>query len=328
MMDHRISVAPMLDWTNRHCRYLHRLISPDTVLYTEMVTTSAILRGDSHKYIAYNEQEHPVVLQLGGSDVNDLVKCCEIADQYAYDAVNLNVGCPSDRVQKGRFGACLMNEPELVAQCVTEMQKVESLPITVKCRIGVDDNDSLDNFLFFVQHMVDAGIKTIIVHARKAWLKGLSPKQNRSIPPLHYDFVYAAKQKFPDHEFIINGGINTIEEVQQHLTHVDGVMLGRAIWNSPWLLYDLQQYVFDTDFTTTRDEVLSAYMSYCETQIQAGLKLHWLLPPILGLFHGLPGNKKWKSHLVSQAPTRGNDLSVFDEARSMVNTVTQSMEVS
>lgn len=326
MIDHRVSVAPMLDWTNRHCRYLHRLISPDTVLYTEMVTTSAILRGDSHKYIAYNQPEHPVVLQLGGSDVKDLVKCCNIADQYGYDAVNLNVGCPSDRVQKGRFGACLMNEPELVAQCVKAMQDEVSIPVTVKSRIGVDDNDSLDNFLSFVEHVVNAGVKTIIVHARKAWLKGLSPKQNRTIPPLHYDFVYAAKQRFPDHEFIINGGINTVREVEEHLHHVDGVMLGRAIWNSPWLLYDLQQQILDSGFATTRDEVLSAYMSYCESQMAAGLKLHWLLPPILGLFHGLPGNKKWKSHLVAQAPSRVNDLSVFNEARAMIGVATQKVE--
>ena len=318
-MNHKISVAPMLDWTNRHCRYLHRLISPDTVLYTEMVTTSAILRGDTKKHIGYNEQEHPVVLQLGGSDVEDLAKCCEIADEYGYDAVNLNVGCPSDRVQKGRFGACLMNEPRLVAECVAAMQVKTDLPITVKCRIGVDDNDSLENFLTFVQCIVDAGVKTVIVHARKAWLKGLSPKQNRTIPPLHYDYVYAAKLQFPDIEFILNGGINTVEDVAQQLTQVDGVMLGRAIWNSPWLLYQLQQRFYESDFSTTRDEVLAAYVRYCETQIQTGLKMHWMLPPILGLFHGLPGNKKWKSYLVAQAPKRGDDLRVFSEARSMVD---------
>jgi len=308
----------MLDWTNRHCRYLHRLISVDAVLYSEMITTPAILQGDTSKYIGFNKEEHPVVLQLGGSDANDLAKSCQIAQQYGYDAVNLNVGCPSDRVQKGRFGACLMNEPDLVIKCVKAMQKAVDIPISIKCRIGVDDNDSYENFQSFIRQVVDAGIKTIIVHARKAWLKGLSPKQNRSVPPLNYDFVYKIKRQLPEIEFILKGGIETIQQVQIHLEYVDGVMLGRSIWNSPWLLYELQQQLFVNSFTTSRDLVLEQYMIYCQQQMKMGAKLHWLLPPILGLYHGLPGNKKWKDHLVTQAPSRINDISVFKEARELI----------
>ncbi len=308
----------MLDWTNKHCRYLHRLISADAVLYSEMITTPAILQGDTSRYISFNKEEHPVVLQLGGSDANDLAKSCQIAQQYGYDAVNLNVGCPSDRVQKGRFGACLMNEPDLVVKCVTAMQKAVDIPITVKCRIGVDDNDSYENFQSFNRQVADAGIKTIIVHARKAWLKGLSPKQNRSVPPLNYDFVYKIKQQLPEIEFILNGGIETIQQVQIHLEYIDGVMLGRSIWNSPWLLYELQQQLFANGFATSRDAVLEQYMAYCQEQMKMGVKLHWLLPPVLGLYHGLPGNKKWKSHLVTQAPSRINDISVFKEARELI----------
>ena len=314
-----VSVAPMLDWTDKHCRFLHRLISPDVLLYTEMVTAPAILRGNTDKYIGYNQQEHPVVLQLGGSDAEELRHCCEVAENYGYDAVNLNVGCPSDRVQKGRFGACLMKEPELVADCVRQMQQSANIPITVKCRIGVDDKDKFEDLTEFIDKVSASGIKTIIIHARKAWLKGLSPKQNRSVPPLKYDYVYKVKKLFPELEIVINGGINSVEEAKQHLMHVDGVMLGRAIWNSPWLLFNLQNELFETKVSCTRDQVLEKYIEYCQLQIDAGVKLHWLIPPILGLFHGLPGNNNWKSHLVINAPKRISDISVFAEARGFIN---------
>ena len=307
----------MLDWTDKHCRYLHRLISADTVLYSEMITTPAILQGDTQKYIGYNQQEHPVVLQLGGSDASDLAKSCVIAQEYGYDEVNLNVGCPSDRVQKGRFGACLMNEPQLVVECMKSMQQAVDIPITIKCRIGVDDNDSFDNLLSFIQQVADSGVKIIIIHARKALLKGLSPKQNRSIPPLNYDYVYKIKALFPELTIVINGGINTFEEVQQNLQQVDGVMLGRAIWNNPWLLHDLQNKIIATS-SNTRDQVLQKYMKYCQNQMQKDVKLHWLLPPILNLYHGIAGNKKWKSYLVTQAPKRDKDIDVFDEAREFI----------
>jgi tRNA-dihydrouridine synthase A len=318
-MNHRLSVAPMLDWTDKHCRYLHRLISADALLYSEMITTPAILQGDTDKYIGFNSKEHPVVLQLGGSDAKDLARSCVVAQEFGYDEVNLNVGCPSDRVQKGRFGACLMNEPELVVQCIQAMQQAVSIPITVKCRIGVDDNDSYENLSAFVQQLADAGLKTLIIHARKALLKGLSPKQNRSVPPLNYDFVYRIKGQFPNLTIVINGGINTLIEVQQHLKQVDGVMLGRAIWNNPWLLHDLQQELFAGKNDNNRDNVLQQYIQYCQCEMAKGVKLHWLLPPILNLYHGLSGNKKWKSHLVTQAPKRDKDITVFSEARELID---------
>jgi len=308
----------MLDWTDKHCRYLHRLISKDVLLYSEMITTPAILQGDQQKYIGFNSQEHPVVLQLGGSDPEDLAKSCIVAQEYGYDEVNLNVGCPSDRVQKGRFGACLMNEPDLVVECVKSMMQSVDIPITVKCRIGVDDNTSYENLLAFIQHLDQAGLQTVIIHARIAILKGLSPKQNRSVPPLNYDFVYRIKKEMPHLNIVINGGIDSVEQAQEHLKYVDGVMLGRAIWNNPWLLNDLQQKLFDSTTSVTRDDILKYYQTYCEKQLELGVKLHWLLPPVLNLYHGLPGNKKWKNYLVTQAAIRQNDVSVFDEAREFI----------
>ncbi len=316
-MKHTISVAPMLDWTDKHCRFLHRLISKDTVLYTEMVTTPAILQGDTFKYIGFNEQEHPVVIQLGGSNPSDLAKSSVIAQEHGYDEVNLNIGCPSDRVQKGRFGACLMNEPKLVGNCVKTMQESVDIPVTIKCRIGVDNNDSFESLVLFIEQIAKAGVKTVVIHARKALLKGLSPKQNRTVPPLNYPYVYKIKALFPELSIIINGGINTVDETHEHLKHVDGVMLGRAIWNNPWLLHDLQNN-FLIPSENNRDKVLFEYVDYCQSQLQNNVKLHWLLPPVLNLFHGLVGNKKFKSHLVTQAPKRGNDLTVFEEARGFI----------
>jgi tRNA-dihydrouridine synthase A len=284
-----------------------------------MITTPAILQGDTKRYIDFNAEEHPVVLQLGGSNAQELAKSCVIAEEFGYDEVNLNVGCPSDRVQKGRFGACLMNEPELVVQCIQVMQQSVSIPITVKCRIGVDNNDSYENLSGFVQQLEDAGLKTLIIHARKALLKGLSPKQNRSVPPLNYEFVYRIKQEHPELSIIINGGINTVDETITHLENVDGVMLGRAVWNNPWLLHELQNKLFQQNSDKTRDQVLEKYIHYCESELKKDVKLHWLLPPVLNLYHGIVGNKKWKSHLVTQATKRENDLSVFTEAKEYIN---------
>ena len=318
-MNQTFSVAPMLDWTDKHCRYLHRLISKDVVLYSEMITTPAILKGDTQKHLSFNPEEEPVVLQLGGSDRDALARCCVTAQNYGYDAINLNVGCPSDRVQKGRFGACLMNEPELVVDCISAMMKAVEIPITVKCRIGVDDNDSFENLHLFVKKLSDAGLETLIIHARKALLKGLSPKQNRSVPPLNYDYVYRIKQLFPNLSITINGGINSVIEAKEHLNHVDGVMLGRAIWNNPWLLNDLQNELIGKGINNSRDKVLQQYINYCQTQLKNNVKLHWLLPPVLNLYHGIAGNKKWKSHLVTQAPKREKDLTVFEEARGFIN---------
>lgn len=321
MINRKLSCAPMLDWTDRHCRYFHRLISDRVLLYTEMITTGAILNGDQQLLLGFSPEEHPVAIQFGGSDVNDLATCAKMAEDLGYDEINLNVGCPSDRVQKGRFGACLMKEPELVAACFTAMQQAVDIPVTIKSRIGVDDDDSFESFEQFIKTVKSAGCETFIVHARKALLKGLSPKQNRSVPPLKYDFAHDIKVKYPELDIIINGGVDTTEKALEQLLHVDGVMVGRAFWNAPWLIREMHDAMKLGQQTKTRDDVLIAYTEYCRQMIDQGLSLHWLIRPILGLFHGFPGNKKWKSHLVTEAPRRKQDVSVINEAREWVDYV-------
>ncbi len=315
---HKLAVAPMLDWTDRHCRYFHRLISDQVLLYTEMVTAPAILLGDRDKYIGFSNKEHPVAIQLGGSNSKELASCARIAEDYGYDEVNLNVGCPSDRVQKGRFGACLMKEPELVAECITAMQQVVNIPVTVKSRIGVDDQESYEAFDHFIQTVRQTGCDTFIIHARKAYLKGLSPKQNRHIPPLQYHFPYRLKKDHPELKVMINGGVNTVEEAQKHWQHCDGVMIGRAFWNAPWLIREMHDAAGFKNMNSGRDDVLKAYLDYCRLQINEGNSLHWLIRPILGLYHGMKGNKKFKSYLVTEAPRRKTDVSVLNEARTFV----------
>jgi len=321
-LDRRLSVAPMLDWTDRHCRYFHRLISSKVLLYTEMVTTPAILRGDEEKHLGFSPEEHPVALQLGGSDPEALAACARIAADRGYAEINLNVGCPSDRVQKGRFGACLMKEPELVARCFEAMQSAVDIPVTIKSRIGVDDDDSYESFAAFIETVKAAGCQTFIVHARKALLKGLSPKQNRTVPPLKYHYVHDLKAAHPDLEIILNGGLESVDMVQQEMQHIDGVMIGRAFWNAPWLIHDIHQHLeLGTGCAKNRDEVLLAYTDYCAQMVGQGLSLHWLIRPILGLFHGFPGNKKWKSHLVTEAPRNPTDVGVITAAREWVKDV-------
>lgn len=317
----RLSVAPMLDWTDRHCRYFHRLISDQVLLYTEMITTGAILNGDRQQLLAFSPAENPVAIQLGGSDPNDLAVCAKMAEDLGYDEVNLNVGCPSDRVQKGRFGACLMKEPDLVAECFTAMQEVVKIPVTIKSRIGVDDDDSFESFERFIKTVHSAGCDTFLIHARKALLKGLSPKQNRSVPPLRYEYAHDIKNQYPELNIVLNGGINEVAQAVEQLNHVDGVMVGRAFWNAPWLIREMHEAMDLGKQQTTRDEVLRSYMIYCDEMIQQGLNLHWLIRPILGLFHGFPGNKKWKSYLVTEAPRRNQDVSVIAEAREKVDYV-------
>lgn len=314
----KLSVAPMLDWTDRHCRFFHRLISDQVLLYTEMVTCPAILRGEREKYIGFSPEEHPVALQLGGSDVKDLAACARIAEDMGYAEINLNVGCPSDRVQKGRFGACLMKEPELVADCYAAMQQAVQIPVTIKSRIGVDEQDSYEAFAAFIETVKSAGCDTFIVHARKALLKGLSPKQNRKVPPIKYEFPWQLKQLHSELTIVVNGEIDTVEKAQQQLEKVDGVMIGRAFWNSPWLIREMHESFGMTQQASSRDEVLLSYADYCQAMLHQGLNLHWLIRPILGLFHGLPGNKKWKSHLVTEAPRRPKDVAVIQEAREWV----------
>ncbi|WP_395374614.1 tRNA dihydrouridine(20/20a) synthase DusA [Marinicella sp. W31] len=320
-LNRTVAVAPMLDWTDRHCRYFHRLISPQTLLYTEMITAPAILRGDRKKVLDFSAAENPVALQLGGSDPQALAECARIAEDLGYQEINLNVGCPSDRVQKGRFGACLMKEPELVADCIDAMQNATVLPVTVKSRIGVDDQEGYDQFRHFIDAVAAAGCNTFIVHARKAWLQGLSPKQNRTVPELKYDYVYRLKKERPELTIQINGGINDVAAVESHLQQTDGVMIGRAVWNAPWLLYDIDTFLQRADVNKNRDTVLSAYQAYCEEMLLGSVNLHWMIRPILGLFHGLPGNKKWKSYLVTESPRRPKDVSVITEARAFVHTI-------
>jgi tRNA-dihydrouridine synthase A len=297
----KIALAPMLDWTDRHFRYFIRLLSPHTLLYTEMITTGAILHGDADRHLRFNAQEHPVALQLGGSDPAHLAPCAQIAEEYGYDEINLNVGCPSTRVQSGRFGACLMREPQLVAKCVQAMRQAVSIPVTVKCRIGVDEQEDYPSLSRFVSAAEQGGCDTFIVHARKAWLKGLSPKQNRDIPPLQYDLVYRLKQDNPHLTLYINGGIATLPDIEQHLQQVDGVMLGRVAYQHPWLFTEIEQQLFNTHHALTRVDILSHYLTYCEAQLSLGVRLSTLIRPIMCLFNGMPGAKGWRRHLSQHA---------------------------
>ena len=312
---HRFSVAPMLDWTDRHCRYFHRLFSSHALLYTEMVTTGAILHGNRQRHLQYNPAEHPVALQLGGSDPADLALCAKIGADFGYDEINLNVGCPSDRVQNGRFGACLMAQPELVAECVAAMRQAVHLPVTVKSRIGVDDRDSYQELTQFIGLVAAAGCETFIVHARKAWLSGLSPKQNREIPPLRYDIVKQLKQEFPQLAIVINGGISTLDTAQTFLQELDGVMLGREIYHNPYLLAQVDAEIFNTARPKkSRQEIVLAILPYIEQQLQAGERLHNITRHMLGLFHGVDGARLWRRHLSENANKKGADQRVLLQA--------------
>jgi len=301
----------MLDWTDRHCRYLLRQISRHTLLYSEMVTTAAILQGNRERWLRFDPAEHPVALQLGGSDPAALATCARIGADLGYDEINLNVGCPSNRVQSGRFGACLMAEPELVGDCVAAMQGAVQVPVTVKTRIGIDAHDSYAALAGFVRCIRDAGCRTVIIHARKAWLQGLSPKENRSIPPLKYDYVYRVKQQFPELEVVINGGITSLDAAAIHLQHVDGVMLGRAAYHNPWLLAAVDAELFgDHDPPPTREQVVQLMLPYISRELQAGTALKHITRHMLGLFQGMPGARHWRRHLSEQAirPGAGTEV--------------------
>ncbi|MGD0960127.1 MAG: tRNA dihydrouridine(20/20a) synthase DusA [Methylomonas sp.] len=305
----------MLDWTDRHCRYFHRLFSRQALLYTEMVTTGAILHGDRERHLGYDQAEHPLVLQLGGSDPGALAVCSRIAEDYGYDEVNLNVGCPSDRVRNGRFGACLMAEPELLADCVAAMRQAVRIPVTVKSRIGIDERDSYPELLHFVSTIAAAGCDTFIVHARKAWLSGLSPKENREIPPLRYDVVGQLKRDLPRLRIIINGGINTLDEAETHLQTLDGVMLGRAVYHNPYLLAEVDNRLFnDSRPLISRQQAVLAMLPYIERQLRLGVRLNSIARHMLGLFHGKPGARSWRRHLSEKANKNGADQSVLLQA--------------
>jgi len=282
-----VSIAPMMDWTDKHCRYFYRLISKNVQLYTEMITTKAILRGDKNRLLDFNAIENPLVLQLGGSDPKEMAACALIAQDWGYDEVNINVGCPSDRVLSGSFGACLMKEPNLVAQCVESMTDKCEIPVTVKHRIGIDDMESYDELSDFVFQISNKGCQHFIVHARKAWLKGLSPKENRTIPPLNYSWVYQLKKDFPSLKITINGGIESCEDVKKHLELVDGVMMGRSIYHNPFLLREIDKTIFDENNSLIdREQILKKYMTYIEKQSQNGVPIRSMTRHILGIYHG------------------------------------------
>ncbi len=318
-LDRTISIAPMMDWTDRHDRYFLRLISSKALLYTEMVTTGAILFGDEKRHLDFDPAEQPVALQLGGSDPEALGKCAKIAEGYGYLEINLNVGCPSDRVQNGKFGACLMAEPKLVADCVTAMKDTTSLPVTVKNRIGIDDLDSYQHLLDFTGTVKEAGCETFIIHARKAWLTGLSPKENRTIPPLNYPRVYRLKKDFPDLEIIINGGIQALEEIDEHLSHVDGVMIGREAYHNPYFLAEIdKRYYGMTDDTPDRKDVVENILPYIDREMKKGVPLKSITRHMLGLFQGRPGARAWRRHISENAHLKGAELSVLTDAASKV----------
>ncbi len=308
-----ISVAPMMDWTDRHCRYFHRLIAPGIQLYTEMVTTGAIIHGDRERFLRFDEAEHPIALQLGGSDAQDLAFCAETGQNSGYDEINLNCGCPSDRVQSGRFGACLMREPSHVAACVEAMCKAVDIPVTVKCRIGIDHEDSFEFLDRFVGEIADKGCKTFIIHARKAWLKGLSPKENREIPPLDYDRVRAVKEKYPELCIILNGGVTTMEQIK--LAGVDGVMIGREAYQNPWFLNEIERGIFGNEAPRSRDTVVLKMMDYAREQRKLyGTPVKSITRHMTGLFHEQRGARAWRQMLSTLPHEDGADENVLLKA--------------
>lgn len=316
---YRLSIAPMLDWTDKHCRYFLRLISKQALLYTEMITTGAILHGKRDRYLKFDPFEHPVALQLGGSHPEELAECARIGQEYGYNEINLNVGCPSDRVQSGRFGACLMAEPQLVADCVAAMKAVVKVPVTVKSRIGIDEQDSYEALVKFVTAIEQAGCDHLIVHARKAWLHGLSPKENREIPPLKYDVVYQLKQDFPQLPIIINGGITDLEQAEQHLKYVDGVMLGRAAYHNPYILADVDQRFFNQTLAIpSREDIIAQLVPYIESQAKSGVQVKHITRHILGLFQGVAGGKRWRRYLSEHAHLIHADASILSGALTYV----------
>jgi len=316
--DRRLSVAPMMDWTDRHERFFLRQITARTLLYTEMITTGAILHGDRDRLLGYHPCEHPLALQVGGSDPQDLARSAEIARDLGYDEINLNIGCPSDRVQSGRFGACLMAEPAHVAECVAAMAGA-GLPVTVKCRIGIDGREAFGDLVEFVTAVRGGGVGSLAVHARIAVLDGLSAKQNRKIPPLRYDDVYRLKAEMPELEVVINGGIQNLAEAQEHLSHVDGVMIGRAAYQNPWLLAVADQVIFEeTARGPSPDEVLARLAEYADEHLRAGGRLSEITRHILGLFQGVPGARAWRRYLSENAPKPGAGLNVLREAAALV----------
>lgn len=309
----------MMEWTDRHCRVFLRTLTRRTLLYTEMVHCGAVLRGDAERHLGHDAVEHPLALQLGGSDPRDLAAAARVAEGFGYDEINLNIGCPSERVSAGRFGACLMAEPGLVRDCVAAMIEAVSVPVTVKSRIGIDHRDSYDGLARFIGTVADSGCNTFIIHARKALLSGISPKQNREIPPLRYDYVKRIKQEFPELEIVLNGGVHSVEEALEHFAHVDGVMIGRAAYNDPWILRDADRLIFGAaGGAASRHAVVEAMLPYIETKCAAGVPLVRITRHILGLFNGRPGARAWRRYLSENAGRKGAGAETVRAAAALV----------
>ncbi|MGB5834893.1 MAG: tRNA dihydrouridine(20/20a) synthase DusA [Thiohalocapsa sp.] len=315
----KLSVAPMMDWTDRHYRYFARLITRHTLLYTEMITTGALIHGERERFLRFDPSEHPLALQLGGSDPTDMAACARMGADWGYDEININVGCPSDRVQSGRFGACLMAEPGLVADCVAAIKAAVDLPVSVKSRIGIDHLDSYELLAAFTDVIVSAGCDALIVHARKAWLKGLSPKENRDVPPLRYDLVDRLKRDFPALPIVVNGGITSLRQAKVHLDNLDGVMIGREAYQNPWILAEADALIFDADAPAPDPHaVLDAMLPYVTQRLDEAVPLTAITRHLLGLFHGRPGAKAWRRHLSEQAQRAGTGIEVLMEGAKRV----------
>jgi tRNA-dihydrouridine synthase A len=317
----RFCIAPMMDCSDRHARYFLRLFSGNILLYTEMITAAAIVNGDREYLLGYNEEEHPLAVQLGGSDPEQLYRAAQICAEFNYDEINLNCGCPSDRVQSGQFGACLMQEPQLVAECVAALRSACELPVTVKHRTGIDQQDDYDRFANFAAAQIDAGAEALIVHARNAWLQGLNPKQNREIPPLKYDWVYRLKRDFVDSEIIINGGINDLDACLQHLQNVDGVMLGREPYRNPYMLHNVDKLIFGRPEIEIpgRIELLQRMYPYIEKQLGQGLPLTRVVRHLVGLFHGEKNGRRWRRYLSENAYRKGAGIETLRQAERLLN---------
>jgi tRNA-dihydrouridine synthase A len=325
----RFSVAPMMEWTDRHCRFFHRLFTRRALLYTEMLTTGAIIHGDRDRLLKFNRAEHPVAIQLGGSDPKALAACARIAEEFGYDEVNLNVGCPSDRVQEGRFGACLMAEPVLVGECVAAMKAAVGIPVTVKCRIGIDEQDTETALEELTRALEAAGVDALIVHARKAWLAGLSPKQNREVPPLDYGRVYRLKAAHPQLDIVLNGGVSSIEQALVHREHVDGVMIGRAAYQEPWRLLAVDPLLFrESAPAESLQAVVAALIPYVQEEVARGTRLHSITRHIHGLFQAVPGARAFRRHLAVEAVKPGAGVNVLAEAVALVGNRSSDISAS
>jgi tRNA-dihydrouridine synthase A len=317
-LPHRLCTAPMMDWSDRHCRYFFRQLAPDALVYTEMITTGALIYGDVGRHLEFNHEEHPVALQLGGSEPDDLAACAKLGQSWGYDEINLNCGCPSERVQRGAFGACLMAEPQLVADCVKAMQDAVSVPVTVKHRLGIDSIETYDFVRQFVETLAVNGCRTFIVHARNAILKGLSPKDNRQIPPLNHDYVYRLKRDFPDCNIVINGGIDNVADALRQLERVDAVMLGRAAYHDPYMLAALDSIISGRRHAISRQEVAEKMWRYAAREVAQGTPLRAITRHMLGLYHGQPRARKWRTMLSDSTLLAKNDAELIPKAQQLV----------